>query len=261
LPRKAREHSNTNVYHVYLRGVNKQQIFEEWEDYVKFICALYETVIISKYKIYGYCLMGNHVHLLIEVGVEPIEKVMRRIENRYVNWFNRKYDRTGHLFENRYGSVAVSNDQQLLDTLRYILKNPVKGGLSKQVLDYPWSSANAYLCEFESLVSVQLPFTLAGGRDAFWEFINSETDIEERKEKDGDNKSKTKSGQLEKDAKIIALIREMTGFKSPLELQRLDKKSRDVIIRQLRQKRIPIRTLARLTGLSRTLISAVSKGE
>ncbi len=75
---------------------------------------------LSQYKIYGYCLMNNHIHLLIQEGKEPIAKTMKRIGVSYVARFNRKYDRCGHLFQDRFKSEAVESDEYFLAVLRYI---------------------------------------------------------------------------------------------------------------------------------------------
>ena len=87
--------------------------------------------------------MSNHIHLLIEEGREDLGIVFRRIGARYVYWYNRKYKRSGHLFQDRYKSEAVKNDKYLLTVLRYIHQNPIKAGIENDIRKYPWSSYNA----------------------------------------------------------------------------------------------------------------------
>ena len=93
LPRTAREKSRSGVYHIMLRGINKQNIFEEAEDYGKML----ELIRLSKNQggvtLYGYCLMRNHVHLLLKEGKEPLETTMKRVGSKYAVWFNTKYQR------------------------------------------------------------------------------------------------------------------------------------------------------------------------
>jgi REP element-mobilizing transposase RayT len=96
--RQARRKSQSGIYHVILRGINKQVIFEDDEDREKFIECLRYYKDICLYRIYGYCLMDNHIHLLITESKEDIGKIMKRIGVRYVSWYNRKYNRCGHLF-------------------------------------------------------------------------------------------------------------------------------------------------------------------
>ena len=112
MPRKAREKSSTGIYHVVLRGINRQIIFEEDEDYQKLLQTLQEYKETSGYEIYGYCFMSNHIHLLIKEGEEDLGIVFRRIGARYVYWYNWKYNRRGHLFQDRYKSEAVENRTQ-----------------------------------------------------------------------------------------------------------------------------------------------------
>ena len=101
MPRNAREKSENSTYHIMLRGINQQQIFEEEEDYCKFLEILKHYQTVSEYKIYAYCLMGNHIHLLMEFCKEDIGQVFKRIGAKYVYWYNIKYGRKGHLFQDR----------------------------------------------------------------------------------------------------------------------------------------------------------------
>lgn len=144
MARKAREKCESNTYHVMLRGINRQQIFLDQLDNQRFLEVLTECRGISKFHLYAYCLMGNHVHLLLRVGEEPLEQVMKRIGTRYVVWYNNKYARAGHLFQDRYRSEAVKDDVYFLTVLRYILNNPVKGGICRKAEAYRWSSAADY---------------------------------------------------------------------------------------------------------------------
>jgi len=97
MPRQARKLSSTGIYHVMLRGINQQQIFEDEEDYDKFLQILKECKEVSEFRLLAYCLMGNHVHLLIKQEQERLDTVFRRIAGRYVYWYNVKYRRVGHL--------------------------------------------------------------------------------------------------------------------------------------------------------------------
>ena len=107
MPRQARTISATNVYHAILRGVNKQQVFEDDEDYIRFLNVLRRQTqpdvdaqgqtFQPRCHVYAYCLMGNHVHLLLKEGSETISDIIKRITSSYV-YYNHKYDRVGHLF-------------------------------------------------------------------------------------------------------------------------------------------------------------------
>jgi len=128
-----------------LRGINRQQIFVDDEDYEKFLWVLKETKEISGFRIYAFCLMDNHVHLLIREGKEPLERVFRRIGSKFVYWYNVKYQRTGHLFQDRYKSETVEDEAYFLTVIRYIHQNPVKAKICEKTEDYRYSSYNEYL--------------------------------------------------------------------------------------------------------------------
>ena len=99
MPRNARIKSQTQVYHVMLRGINKQNIFEESEDYEKMLQLLQYCIEKSGMELYAYCLMTNHIHLLLKEGNEPLAITFRRLGSKFVYWYNAKYERTGHLFQ------------------------------------------------------------------------------------------------------------------------------------------------------------------
>ena len=113
-----------------LRGVNKQIIFEEREDFFYFEGILKRYREEDEFKLFSVCLMDNHVHILMREGTQKLSMTMKKIENTYVYWYNRKYDRAGHLFQNRFISEPVLSDRQFMATARYIFNNPVKAGLS-----------------------------------------------------------------------------------------------------------------------------------
>ena len=107
MPRAERKRSKTRTYHIMLRGINKQNIFEESADYLRFLAILSEVKKLSGFKLFAYCLMGNYVHMLIREGEELLPRIVKRIMARYVFWFNMKYDRNGPLFQGRFRSEPV----------------------------------------------------------------------------------------------------------------------------------------------------------
>ena len=129
MPRQARRKSKSGIYHVLLRGINRQQIFEDNEDFEMFLQVLKDCKAISECKLFAYCLMGNHIHLLVQESKEPIGQFMKRILTRFVYWYNVKYQRVGHLFQDRFKSEPVENDSYFMTVIRYIHQNPLKAGL------------------------------------------------------------------------------------------------------------------------------------
>ena len=118
MSRLARQFSLTGLYHIVFRGINKQNIFEETEDYQKIIKTLQELKKELKFEIYTYCLMSNHVHLLLkEKNTGDISQIMKRLLTKYVMWYNKKYHRTGALIANRYKSQPIEVDEYFLSVV------------------------------------------------------------------------------------------------------------------------------------------------
>lgn len=144
MARTARKVSESGIYHIMLRGINRQAVFLDEEDNQHFLEVLQLCREISGFRLYGYCLMGNHVHLLLQTGKEPLDLVMKRLCTRFVVWYNAKYSRVGHLFQDRYKSEPIDDDAYFLTVLRYILYNPVKAGICDDPGAYALSSARDY---------------------------------------------------------------------------------------------------------------------
>ncbi len=130
-----------------LRGINRQQIFEDDEDYKKMLQTIADYKDKCSYQIYAYCLMPNHIHLLIKEGKEDLGVAFKRIGASYVYWYNMKYERYGHLFQDRYKSEKVEDDKYLLTVLRYIHQNPIKAGIVEEAIKYKWSSYIEYISQ------------------------------------------------------------------------------------------------------------------
>lgn len=145
MARSLRKKSSTGIYHVMLRGINGQPIFDEEEDRYRLLSTFYRYKRVSGFQLFAYCFMENHIHLLIQENEETISQVVKRVSASYVYWYNRKYERSGYLFQGRFLSEVVENDSYFLTVLRYIHQNPVKAGLQKRVEDYQWTSYHCYL--------------------------------------------------------------------------------------------------------------------
>ena len=155
MPRRGRETSVTGIYHVMLRGINRQDIFEDTEDYLAFIETMRkiqerraddQESRISTCQIYAYCLMPNHIHLLICEKDWKLCEIVKSLASSYVFYFNKKYGRVGHLFQDRFKSEPCGTPEYFMTLFRYIHQNPVKAGLVKRSEDYEYSSwRNDYL--------------------------------------------------------------------------------------------------------------------
>jgi len=162
MARKPRIHYEGALYHVIVRGNNRAYIFksgENKEEYKKIVSKYKKRY---RFKLYAYCIMDNHAHLLIEVGDIPLSKIMQGIQQVFTQHYNRKNRTTGHVFEQRYKSYLCDRDAYLLSLIRYIHQNPVRSKLTDGI-NYQWSSHQEYI-ENPVLVDVDFPLTLFSGK-------------------------------------------------------------------------------------------------
>ena len=146
MPRKPRIEI-AGYYHVVNRGVEQRVIFKEKEDYKKFeelLCTYAPSYGIT---IHNYCLMSNHYHLLIEIEKETLSKFMRQINMNYAIYFNKKYKRSGHLWQGRFKSWYVTDEAYLYTLILYIEQNPLKAKMVKKIEEYQYSTAHYFLNE------------------------------------------------------------------------------------------------------------------
>ncbi|HXV80989.1 MAG TPA: transposase [Candidatus Binatia bacterium] len=145
MSRKPRVHFPGAVYHVISRGNQKQTIFEDREDFLRFRNFLEDAQRRFAFRLYAYVLMPNHFHLLLEVRSHPLFKVMQALLYRYSRYFNDRHRKVGHLFQGRYRAILCDKDSYLLELVRYLHLNPVRAGLAADASQYPWSSHAIFL--------------------------------------------------------------------------------------------------------------------
>jgi putative transposase len=145
MARKPRLYFPGAVYHVILRGNAGQDIFSRDKDRLRFYFFIEEGRERFNYLIHAFCLMRNHVHLVLQVGEISISRVLQNLSQRYTVWVNRQKGRTGHLFQGRYKAILIDADRYLLALVRYIHLNPIRAGIARVPEDYHWSSHRAYL--------------------------------------------------------------------------------------------------------------------
>lgn len=145
MPRAARKVSETGIYHVMIRGINRNEIFKDETDKKKFIEIMKKTKEKTGYELYAYCLMSNHAHFLMKENKEPISIVMKKLCGEYGAWFNYRHKRIGHLFQDRFKSECIETDSYFTVVLKYILNNPIKAGLAKEIGEYQWDNYREYM--------------------------------------------------------------------------------------------------------------------
>ena len=141
MPTLTRAFVDHACYHITTRGNQKQTVFREEEDYKKYLGVLKKALRKHSICLYSYCLMQNHVHLLIEPeSGRTISKFMQWINRGYTVYFNAKYGTVGHLWQGRFRSKPILKDGYLINCACYIEANPVRAGLVDDMIKYEWSS-------------------------------------------------------------------------------------------------------------------------
>jgi len=250
MPRSARAKSETGIYHVMLRGIDRSQLFYEDEDYQAFRIRLLRFRQKFNYTLYAYCLISNHVHLLIKEGDRGLSEEIRSLASSYAYWFNGKYDRRGYVFEGRYKSEAVETDAYLLQVFRYILNNPVKAGLPIS----HWTSYDDYFAKDQSgemITDIRFILTMFSSdphraKELLEEFLVD--DSEETQDFLDEERYRPK------DPEAIRIIRQIAQVSSCLDIACMEKDERDRALALLKAEGLTVRQLARLTGINRGVV-------
>jgi putative transposase len=145
MARKARLEVEGGLYHIITRGVDQRDIFHSPEDYQKFLTLLAVQKAKLPFFLYAYCLMTNHVHLLIERRADDIGRIMHRVLTGYTQYYNRRYRRSGHVLQGRHKAILCQSDPYLGELVRYIHLNPVRAKMVRKPESYPYSSHRAYI--------------------------------------------------------------------------------------------------------------------
>lgn len=241
-----REESSLNIYHVVYRGVNKQRIFEDEDDYARFAKTLYKYQSPCQYKVLAYCLMSNHVHILIHTGEMSLDRIFQHIIPSFVYWYNKKYSRIGVLFQSRFRSKPVNTSSQFLTVVRYIHLNPVKAAICNRPEEYKYSSFKYYFDD-KLIDSSFMDATVT--RDFFTSFHYDENDdhcldIDDEKPRLNDERA-------------MKILKRLSGCDNLTEFQKLDADIRDDVLYDLWMAGISIKQANRVTGISLGVIRKV----
>lgn len=251
MPRGPRKQAESGIYHLMLRGINRQRIFEDENDTERFLEVLASYKETCGYELLGYCLMGNHAHILVKIGPEPLQIVMRRIAAKYVYWHNVKYERVGHLFQERFRSEPVEDDAYLMTVLRYIHRNPVKAGLCGKPEDYQLSSYRDYMgragiTDIGFILSMVSPAELAA-------FTSRDVDDACLDVPEGPKRRLTDEG-------AAAVVRRISGCGSSAAFQALSVEERDRFLPMILEDGVSVRQASRLTGVPVGIVRKFTPG-
>jgi putative transposase len=131
------------LWHVTSRGNERKDIFRDDVDRLRWMDLLGRTAAACSWRVFAYVQMGNHFHMVIETTEATLSRGMRQLNGVYAQWFNRRHDRVGHLFQGRFHSELVDREEYLLEAVRYVVQNPVRAGMVRRAADWWWSSHRA----------------------------------------------------------------------------------------------------------------------
>jgi putative transposase len=140
MPRPLRPIEDGLIYHVINRGNNRQRVFRQQGDFEAFLSTLVELKDRKPFELYGYCLLDNHFHLLIRPGAASISRIMQSLLVAHTQRYHKHHRTGGHVWQGRFKSPVIQNDEHLLSVLRYIEANPLRAKIVRRAEDYPWSS-------------------------------------------------------------------------------------------------------------------------
>ena len=244
MSRRARELSNSGFYHVMFRGINHQNLFEEETDFNYMLETLGKVKAEIGFEIQAYCLMTNHVHLLLkEKQMGDISIIMKKILTKYAMYFNHKYKRSGALIGSRYKSKAIEMDAYFIPLIIYIHQNPVRAGIVEHPEDYAYSSYQEY-SGTKKIVDTELAQSLIDTED--WVKLH----------KNGIEGHFSVSDRVKQtETEIRQRIMKFTGGSEPSEIGLWDKSKRNAMLASLRQAGLSIREIERATGVSKGVVA------
>lgn len=256
--RIARLESDTGYYHIMARGNNKEMIFRHSSEKQYFLRELQDRINEGDISVLSYCIMDNHVHLLINADLDLMADALKRTNIKFAMRYNKKYDRVGHVFQGRYKSEVINTEQYLLGVIRYIHNNPVKAGIVFKAENYKWSSYRDYLNSGNSLVDSnekEMIMNMLGGsidqfqrfhlKDDMLEFLEIKEDLEVEREikarkilKDYCDKYKVKD------------IKQLCNNKDAID---------EIVIDLLQLSKLSHRRVADLLGINRGIVHNIAK--
>ena len=229
-----REVGETGWMHIIIRGINRENLFYDEADYSKFASTIERVRRETGCEIAAFCLMANHIHLLLYEEQGAHSQLIKRLLISYAAYYNKKYDRVGHVFQDRFRSEPINDEQYLLTVARYIFRNPEKAGICPAE-EYPYTT-------------IQTDGVLSGyfsSQEELSAFLKTENE---------DRCLEYDSTYSFSDADTINLLTELTGERNPQLLQEFDRVKRDEIIRELKSQGATVRQISRLTGLNRNIV-------
>lgn len=243
MARKRRLFGETGIYHIVLRGNNQESLFYDTADRDFFLCKLKKYILELNIDLYAYCLMGNHVHLLIGKGNYLMPLLVKKLACSYVYYFNRKYERTGHLFQGRYKSEPIEDINYFKNVYRYILHNPEKAGICSYN-EYMWNSFSQ-LNDEQSFLNNNFVKSVFSSLNSIYNYLNYKNNMIFMEDINIQNS--------DDDIKSV-FISNLFNIRSPLELCKMPSFILTHNIRLLKSMNISVSQISRLTSINKMFI-------
>ena len=236
--------SISNIYHIIIKGTDDNDIFYSNDDRQAFLERLKICTQKYKFQILAYCLMSNHVHLVIKVDKKFLSKSIQSLTIRYASYFNKKYDHKGPFVQNRFKSKNIENLDYFLKVCRYVHRNPEKAGIAK-TFNYKWSSYNEYINEEKIINKHILMHYYNNNINDFIEYTNTYENIDEI-----ENIADFELDSRIKDEDLVEIILRKFLLNSANEISSFFKD---------KNNRVELRKLKNINGLSISQISRVTR--
>lgn len=270
----ARERAESGFYHVMTRGNGRQLIFESSRDRMELLGLLRASARRGGTAVLAWCLMPNHLHLVLDDPAEGLGETMQRALTSYARSYNARTGHVGHLFQGRYTSVPLEDDARLLGAVRYVHLNPERAGIALAD-DYAWSSYAEYAggpAVVDGLVDTSTVLELVGGREGFVELCREGAEgvpgapAEGAPGETGAGVPVSGAGaycplgaSMSSDERLLAArgVLADAGFGTPADVKGLPRRRRDEAIGLLRASGFSIREIERMTGVGRGVVARV----
>lgn len=247
MARKPRQYCESQIYHVILRGNNKQIIYFDDFDRLFFLDRMQKYSKQLGIDIYAYCLMDNHVHILLGKANPHLSLFIQKLATSYAMFFNHKYERSGHLFQGRYKSECVNNEDYFKIVTRYILNNPVKAKIAC-FQKYRWCSYQETISsDPRKLINRKFLITIFNGIDGFRRFVVAPNH---------DLCMEYENKYFLSDSHCIKIIRELLD--GEISLKSFEKSRNELLLfaQQLIDLGMSKNQICRITGISKSIINA-----
>ena len=240
------------IYHVTARAINKSILFHEESDYYCYLAILKKSKSTFGVKVLSYVLMDNHVHQILKGKSKNISKFMNSVLSKYARYYNKKYERIGHVFNERFGRERIYEEQYLYNCIRYIHQNPVKASICKFTYQYKFSSTHAFRNSkknFNKIVDL----------DEMTDYIENVNFKSWNEEKNNYHFLEARPNKTT-DKYVEELLLEVANVKNLSEYELLDEIKQNIAIKHILDDGYPISQLIRLTGKSKRKIYDIKNG-